>query len=111
MIQNQEGQALVETTVVISAMFLLTKFIIVLFVIIFSSIWIQHSLYQALICLAEGRSQSYCEKNLTSSINNILPFGQTQDIKWIRNAREWKGSLNWQFYNKNWNFKQEFILP
>ena len=111
MIQNQKGQAFVETTIVMLTMILLIKLTMVLFLFIFSSLWIQHSLYQGLVCLAEGREVSYCKENIKTQIKRVVPLGHIQNIKLLEKHNNSLGSLTWFFYKKNWHFTQDFVLP
>ena len=111
MIRNQKGQALIETVVISLTWFLLIKGMVMMFILVSSSLWIQHSLYQGLVCLAEGRNAPRCKESLVTNIKKGIPLGKINDVHLQGNFEHWSGTLNWNFYKWKWNFKERLVLP
>ena len=87
------------------------KGILILLILINSSLWIRHSLYQGLICTAQGRSAFYCKETVLKNIKKIVVLGKVNHIHLKGDYKKWSGTLNWDFYKWQWNFKQELVLP
>ena len=111
MIKNQKGQALIETVVITLTWFLLIKGMVMMFILVSSSLWIQHSLYQGLVCLAEGRNAPRCKESLSADIKKWIPLGKINDVNLRGNFKHWSGTLNWNFHKWKWNFKERLDLP
>ena len=105
------GQSVIEVLGVCLSLILLLKGILLVFWLTAGSIWVDHQLYQKLICLAEGRSQVLCRENLIKNIRTLHPTGTVTHFQ-IRNERNlWKGGIKWTLYGIQRDSRQGLILP
>ena len=85
---EKKGQALIETIILLPMWVLITQGMITLFIIVSGSLWIQHSLYQSLVCFAEGRKPSYCREKLLKEIKKGMPLGRVTKVDISENSKE-----------------------
>ena len=94
--KTKKGQALTEALMagpVVIACFVLC---IGLFHGYTQQLWIDHQLYQSLICLAKGESQSRCAKTMKQKIKAFLWIGKLKNIKLYKQEEKWSGSFTWE---------------
>ena len=107
----QKGQSIVEMLIVSLALISLIKGILIFFWISLSLLWMEHQLYQGLICSAQKKSLKLCEDRVKQQIQRLNPLGKIKSLK-IKNFTEnWKGEIQWHFYKKDFFIKQSLNLP
>ena len=107
----QKGQSFIEFMIFSLAMISLIKGILILFWIFISFLWIEHQLYQGLICSAQQNNIPFC-KNLTrKEIKKLNPLGIIKSLEFYKFNKHWKGEVQWHFYKKNFFIQQSFHLP
>ena len=67
----------------------------------------KHQLYQAVICRAEGRTQTFCHSQLLSEIRKINPQAHITFLKFNSS----QGELKWRFYKQDFTIRQRFQIP
>ena len=94
--KKQKGQALTEALIALplaSACFVLCLW---LFHSYTQQLWMDHQLYQSLICLAKGERKSHCEKKMNQKIKSFLWTGKLKNINLYKKKAEWGGSFTWE---------------
>ena len=105
------GQSVIEVLCVCLSLIFILKVLFIVFWLTAGSLWMDHQLYQKLICLAEGRSQTLCQKRLAKNIKIFHPVG-TFIPPQIKNRRNlWKGKIQWTLYGIRKTSYQQLILP
>lgn len=105
------GQSVIEVLCICFSLILILKGIFVVFWLMAGSLWVDHQLYQKLICLAEGRPQILCQKRLIKNIKTLHPLGTLTHSQMRRGKNLWKGKIKWTLYGVNKNSHQQLILP
>lgn len=82
-----------------------------LFWILTGYIWMDHQLYQHLICRAKGHSEIFCAKKLMVEAEKFTPNGTIANVKAVYLNGIWKGSLNWNIQRISIPIKQTLKLP
>ena len=106
----KKGQSLVEALIVSLGLIAVTKIILVLFWIFVSLIWMEHQLYQGLICSAQQRNHRDCEQKVLNQIRRLNRLGKIQSVKIKEFKQEWRGEIQWIFYEKVFFIKQSLSL-
>ena len=105
------GQSVIEVLGICLSLILILKGILVVFWLTAGSLWVDHQLYQKLICLAEGRPQILCQERLIKNIKTLHPMGTLTHSQMRKGKNLWKGKIKWTFYGVNKNSHQQLILP
>ncbi len=94
--QTQSGQAVME------ALFLL-PLVCACFILCFlffhvhaQHLWMDHQLYQSLICLAKGKKQINCKTRMETKIKTFLWMGKLKDIQFYKGKKEYRGFFIWE---------------
>ena len=82
-----------------------------LFWLIAGNLWIDHQLYQHLICRAKGQQEVFCVKKLLAETEKLTPERHIKNIKTIHRQDVWKGSLIWKIHGLSIPIKQILRLP
>ena len=107
----QKGQSLVEFMILSLALISLIKGTLFLFWIVISLLWMEHQLYQGLVCAAQQKNLKACEAIALQEIKKLNPLGVIKSLK-IRNLQKiWKGEILWSFYKKDFVIRQSLSLP
>ncbi len=111
------GQAVLETLV---ALPLATSCFVLCFLFFHlhaQYLWMDHHLYQSLVCLAKGKNKADCENQMERKIKKFLWAGKLKDIQFHKKGeKQWKGSFTWSapFWRvrltETLNLKKEVLL-
>lgn len=108
---RNKGQGLVEALILCLTFTTLIYVLFLMFYLFTNILWMEHQLYQGLLCVAEQRNKEHCRRSTLNKIQKLNPLGGIQSLK-IRNFRkEWKGEMIWHFYNKDFVIRQSFHQP
>ena len=94
--KNKKGQALTEALITLplaSACFVLCLW---LFHSYTQQLWMDHQLYQSLICLAKGENKSHCKNKMDQKIKSFLWVGELKNIKLDNKNGKWSGAFIWK---------------
>lgn len=108
---NKKGQSLIEFTIVILSLISLIQCVFMLFWIFTSLLWMEHQLYQGLICSAQQKEISECKTQIKMQIKRLNPLGTIQSLKIKNIQRAWKGEIKWHFFKRDFFIKQSLSLP
>ena len=108
--QNKKGQSHIELLVVSFVLITLVKGILILFWIFTNFLWMEHQLYQGLICRAEKRPISMCKTKVLNQIKKLNQIGEFTEIKLAEFNNQWKGHLKWRFYKWTFTIKSQLNL-
>lgn len=108
--KNQNGQTLIEASIVIVPLFFILKSFLFVIFIFGQSFWIDHKLYQHLICLAEGRGLK-CEMNLKKNFKMLNAENILEHLKIVNNNSTWFAKTHLDFYGIQIDFQQSFRMP
>jgi len=110
------GQVLIETLVllpVITVCFLLS---LLFFHVHAQSLWMDHQLYQSLICMAKQQPKKYCINKMQKNIKSFLWTGHLKSIRYHKKPNEWHGFFTWEnqfwtlHFKKKINLKRKHLL-
>ncbi len=107
----QKGQSLIEALILSWALISLMSLVLLIFWIWTNIIWIEHQLYQGLICAAQQKDMRFCKEALLSQIKKFNPPGRIKFLKIKNFQNQWKGEIIWIFYNKKFSIQQILSLP
>ena len=105
------GQSVIEVLCVCLSLFLVLKGILLVFWLTAGSLWVDHQLYQKLICLAEGRPQTICRERLIKNIQKFNPAGIITHLQIKKEKNRWEGKIKWTIYGVSRHSRQQLILP
>lgn len=108
---NKTGQGSLETFVFLAVLILIVKGGLMLFWLLAGQLWLDHQLYQHLICRAKGRSEILCTKKLLKEVKKFTRIGSIKDIESIHFDNNWRGSLNWNMGGISLPVRQTLKLP
>ena len=112
MIKKQAGQGTVETLILFTTLVLMFKGGLMLFWLLIGNLWMDHQLYQHLICRAQGQKEIFCVRQLLMKTEKLISKENIKDIQVIHQSRNvWKGSLNWKIFKFSIPIKQTLELP
>ena len=95
------GQGSLEALVMAAVLLALIKGALILFWILIGSLWIEHQLYQALICAAEGRGKSLCAERMKNNIKRLDPAGNIKSAEIKQYPKQWIGEAVWEIYRSD----------
>ncbi|MBC6414979.1 MAG: hypothetical protein GDA46_01110 [Bdellovibrionales bacterium] len=104
---SQKGQALVEMAVISFVLIGFIQILLKLAWMFINLIWIEHQLYQAVLCLAQQKEKQICETILLRDIKKLNKGVKISSV----NLSPEKGKLLWHFYKKDFLIKQDLKLP
>ncbi len=107
---NKKGQGNVEVALLSFILIVLIKGSLVLFWIFTNFLWIEHQLYQSLVCGAEKRQISMCKTKALNNIKKLNKVGDFTEFKVIDFNNQWKGSIKWRFYKWTFSIKSHLNL-
>lgn len=93
-LNKKSGQALIEALLVLPLVCASFSVCLLFFHVHAQYLWMDHHLYQALICLAKGKKD--CKDNMTKNIKSFLWVGQLNDIQFKTTENKWSGTFTWQ---------------
>lgn len=101
--KKAKGQSSLEALLISLLVFVLMKGVFVVFWVFIQFLWIDHNLYQGLVCRATKQKKAYCHKEVLEKIATFNVIGQIKNLELKQFNKVWKGSAHWDFYK--WNFK------
>ena len=90
------GQAVVEALVLLPLVCVCFILCLFFFQIHAQHLWMDHQLYQSLICLAKGKAKRNCENQMQKKIKTFLWMGELKNIQFYKKENEWKGVFTWE---------------
>ena len=105
------GQSVIEVLCVCLSLILILKALFIVFWLTAGSLWADHQLYQKLVCLAEGRSQTLCQERLTKNIQLLPPMKTLVHSQIEKRKNLWTGKIQWSLYGIRKNNHQQLRLP
>ena len=105
---SQKGQSFVETLIFTLTLTILVKLILLIFWIFTTTLWIEHQLYQALVCVAQQKKMSQCKHTALTQIKKLNVLGTINSLNFKIFQNKWKGELQWHFYKRNFLIKTNF---
>ena len=109
--KQRSGQSVIEVFCICLSLILILKGMFVVFWLTAGSLWMDHQLYQKLICLAEGRPQALCREKLIKNIKTLHPMGTLTHSQMRKGQNLWKGKIKWTLYGVKKDSYQQLILP
>lgn len=107
---HPSGQSLIEALVISLVLIAMFQLVFFVFWIGTNILWLEHQLYQGMICTAQGKSIHFCERKALKEIQKLKSGGKVHSLKIRGFENKWKGELLWQFYKKNFFIKQNLLL-
>ena len=107
----QKGQGLIETLILSLVLIIIIKFILAVFWIFISSLWMEHQLYQGVLCVAQQKETTLCKQKALQKIKQLSSLGKIQDLTIKQAQNKYKGEMLWNFYKQNFVIKQSLTLP
>ena len=111
MLKNQKGQSLIEFLLLVLGFIASIKGVFLLFWLVTNLFWIEHHLYESLICMAEKRNKVFCKKTALNEIKKINKTGELKNINFFGSYKDWKGSIDWRFYKWDFAIQSSLNLP
>lgn len=108
---NKKGQSLVEMLVFGLVLSFLVQAILLFFVTAVSLIYMEHQLYQGILCVARGETSPHCKTKTLAQIKKFNPVGQVISLKINHLQKEGKGVIKWRFLKRNFFIRQTVRLP
>ena len=93
-LNKKSGQALIETLLVLPLICFCFSVCLLSFHAHAQYLWMDHHLYQALICLSKGKKD--CKDNMTKKIKSFLWVGDLNNIQFKTTESKWSGTFTWQ---------------
>lgn len=85
---NSQGSTLIESLLILKLALLISIMSTVLFILSLGKAWSHFVLYEALICLAEGRTKYNCERKARDSIQYLFPVLVINEIELENSNRD-----------------------
>lgn len=108
--EKQKGQSVVEILILSIVLIGITKLILIVAWLYINFIWMEHQLYQGILCVAEQKKELFCKQKTLKEIKKLNPLGKMNSLKIKQNQNRYKGELLWNFYKKDFLIKQNLIL-
>ena len=74
-------------------------------------LWMEHQLYQGLICSAEQKGIKQCKETILKQIKKLNPAGDVRSLQIKNFQNEWKGEILWHLYKISFSIRQTLSLP
>ena len=107
---NKKGQSNIEVALLSFILIVLIKGSLVLFWIFTNFLWVEHQLYQGLICRAEKKATAVCKMKVLTNIKKLNKSGDFININLTGFDNKWKGSIKWKFYKWAFSIKSHLDL-
>ena len=108
---NPKGQGLLEALILSLALITLIYCTLLFFWMGTSLLWIEHQLYQGIVCVAEQKELNLCKQRVLKQINKLNSVGVIKALKIQNFQNQWKGEILWNFYKKDFMIQQSLSLP
>ena len=108
---NQKGQSLSEALILSLAFLTLFHFSLLTVWMGINILWMEHQLYQGILCSAQQKSIKFCRWTALKKIKNFNPLGKIQSLRITNFQNKWKGEISWSFYKKEFVIQQTLSLP
>jgi hypothetical protein len=108
---KNKGQVLLEALILlplISTCFILC---LLFFHVHAQHLWMDHQLYQSLICLSKGETRQHCKRKMEKKIKSFLWMGRLNNIQFKKGGNVWAGSFNWEGGFWKIRFRKRINLP
>ena len=100
-----------EALVLCLALSFLIQALFLLFWTAVSFIFIEHQLYQGVLCAVRGENPQSCKSKVLARIRKFHPVGKTLSIKINTSQKGGKGLIQWRFLKTDFFIKQTVQLP
>ena len=107
---KQSGQAVIEMIIVLPLITSCFILCLLFFHVHAQYLWMDHQLYQSLICLARGKTKLSCETQMKKKIKSFLWTGKLENIQLHSGDKKWKGSFIWKAGFWQIKFKKQINL-
>lgn len=107
----QKGQSMTEAMILSLALITVVYFTLLIFWIGTSILWMEHQLYQGIVCAAQHKGIPLCKEAILKQIKKLNPLGMIQSLKIKHFQNEWKGEIVWIFYKRKFLIQQTLSLP
>ena len=106
LLNSNKGQALIELLVLSLALASIIQILFMIVWVFINLIWMEHHLYQAILCAAQEKGQNFCNSQLLNDIKKLNPMAEISSL----NFNSSKGELKWRFYKQDFVIRQDFKL-
>ena len=106
----KRGQAIIEMLVILLFLTSILFSILQLSFIFGARSYVNHQLYQALICMAHAEPLRRCKKELIKESEKFLVWGKIKNIRITGGKTKWKGKLILEIYPWKIKIKQNINL-
>ena len=108
--KRQKGQVLVETLVLLPLIYSCFILCLLFFFMYAQHLWMDHQLYQSLLCMAKGKTKPYCESQMKRKIASFLWIGELNNIQFHKRKNGWRGLFIWETEFWRIQFSKQFIM-
>lgn len=108
---SQRGQGLIETLILSLCFTILIHTSLLIFWIGVNVVWIEHQLYQGILCFAQHREERQCKEKVLEQIKRLNSLGKITTLQIKNFQKNWEGKIIWNFYGRSFLIQQNFILP
>lgn len=108
---SQKGQSLIEALILSLALLTLFHFSLLTVWMGINILWMEHQLYQGVLCSAQQKNIKLCKGTVLKKIRNFNPLGKIKSLRITNSQKEWKGEILWRFYKKEFLIRQTLSLP
>ena len=105
------GQTILEFLAMLALLIFSLKGGLLLLWILTGRLYLDHQLYQLLVCRAKGQTENICSARFLKESRKFVLKGKITDIKISRQRRLYKGSLIWNVTNLKIPVRQTFKTP
>ena len=106
LLSSNKGQTLIEFLVLSLTFVSIIQLLFMIVWVFINLIWMKHHLYQAILCVAQEKSQTFCNSQLLKDIKKLNPMAEISSL----NFNSSKGELKWRFYKQDFVIRQSFKL-
>ena len=107
LLAKNKGQALIEFLVLSLSFVSIIQILFGIAWIFINLIWMEHHLYQSVLCVAQERKKVFCERRFLKDIKKLNPKAEIKSL----NFNSKKGEFKWRFYKQDFVIQQSFELP
>ncbi len=97
---DSRGQSSVEFAITLAVLVTLISGLLCGVYVGFVQVWVKHSSYEAVICLARGEMESRCREQLETRVNEILIGQPLQNVQLLRFKRRAHVSFEVRMFNE-----------
>jgi len=106
LLKSNKGQSMIELLILLPALITVIQLLFVMTWIFINLTWMKHQLYQAILCVAQEREQTFCHSKLLRDIKKINPQANITSLHFNSS----KGKIQWRFYKQDFIIRQNFQL-